>query len=78
MTKEKIKLADLQALFLKELTAEPNCGGVSEIKVVAGHRLGSSERWKVVDWKGEGDDEGVEAGLKAVYAKLDGKYDIEA
>ena len=78
MDKESIDLADLSAVFLKQLQEEPDCDGVTGVKLVIGHRLGSTERWKIVDWQGEADDEAVEAGLKAVYAKLDGKYEVAA
>ena len=78
MTNESIDLAALSAVFLKQLQDEPDCGGVTGVKLVVGTRLGTSERWKIVDWQGEADDEAVEAGLKAVYAKLDGKYEVAA
>ena len=68
--------ASSKATSLAKLRDEPDCAGVTAVSIVAGHRLGSSETWKVVDWKGEADDVAVESGLKAVYDKFAGQYDI--
>ena len=78
MARKQISHEDLEAAFLAALQAEPDCEGVTGVRILEGHRLGTSERWKVVDWKGEGDDEAVESGLKAAYKKLDGTVELTA